>query len=92
VPDYLDAVPTDPFDGEPLRYRQFAGGYKVYSIGRDLVDDGGATPAEERPPDWVFRVGVEPDPPQRQDNQAVTRPMTGVRRRGVKSMRPDGRR
>ena len=92
VPEYLDAVPTDPFDGEPLRYRQFAGGYKVYSVGRDLVDDGGATPAEQRPPDWVFRVGVEPEPPPRQDNPALTLPMTGGRRLGVKRTRRDGRR
>ena len=43
VPVYLSSVPLDHFDGRPLRYvrdRRI-----VYSIGRDLVDAGGANPA-----------------------------------------------
>jgi len=42
VPAYLDAVPKDPFDGQELRYKRLEKGYVVYSIGRDLSDDGGA--------------------------------------------------
>ena len=56
VPDYLDAVPMDPFDGEPLRYRRLETGYMVYSVGRNLVDDGGAEKERGYPPDWVFKV------------------------------------
>lgn len=41
VPDFLPAVPTDPFDGKPLRYKKLAHGYVVYSIGHDFTDDGG---------------------------------------------------
>lgn len=41
VPASLDAVPADPFDGQPLRYRQAGPGYVLYSIGPDLKDDGG---------------------------------------------------
>lgn len=41
VPAYLEAVPLDPFDGEPLRYKKLAPGYVVYSVGDDLSDDGG---------------------------------------------------
>jgi hypothetical protein len=41
VPKYLNAVPQDPFDGKPLRYKKLAKGYVVYSIGEDKVDDGG---------------------------------------------------
>jgi hypothetical protein len=41
VPTYLDAVPKDPFDGQPLRYRKCEVGYFVYSVGADLTDDGG---------------------------------------------------
>lgn len=41
VPDYLDSVPVDPFDGRQLRYRMLESGYVVYSIGMDLTDDGG---------------------------------------------------
>ncbi len=41
VPIYLDAVPVDPFDGQPLRYRLLEKGYVVYSIDMDEIDDGG---------------------------------------------------
>lgn len=41
VPTYLDAVPIDPFDGQPVRYRQTDNGFVVYSIGSNLKDDGG---------------------------------------------------
>jgi len=41
VPAYLDTVPKDPFDGQELRYKRLEKGYVVYSIGRDLSDDGG---------------------------------------------------
>ena len=41
VPEYLDAVPEDPFDGQPLRYRRREKGYVIYSIGKDGVDGGG---------------------------------------------------
>jgi hypothetical protein len=43
VPGYLVAVPEDPMDGKPLRYRPRspAPGYVVYGIGEDGVDDGG---------------------------------------------------
>jgi hypothetical protein len=45
VPRFLREVPTDPFDGKPLRYRRLASGYVVYSVGADGHDDGG----RERP-------------------------------------------
>ena len=41
VPTFLEEVPTDPFDGIPLRYKQLIKGYLLYSIGEDGVDDGG---------------------------------------------------
>jgi hypothetical protein len=40
-PKYLAAVPPDPFDGEPLRYRQLPDGVVVYSVSHDRTDDGG---------------------------------------------------
>jgi len=45
VPALLPAVPLDPFDGQPLRFKKLARGYVVYSIGPDQQDDGG----KERP-------------------------------------------
>lgn len=41
IPKFLDAIPADPFDGQPLRYKKLAKGYVVYSIGEDGRDDGG---------------------------------------------------
>ncbi|MFO1477695.1 MAG: hypothetical protein U1F98_13720 [Verrucomicrobiota bacterium] len=42
VPKYLDRVPLDVLDGQPLRYRETGqGGYLLYSIGWNGVDDGG---------------------------------------------------
>lgn len=43
APEYLEAIPADPFDGAPLRYRLLeTGGYAVYSVADNLRDDGGA--------------------------------------------------
>ena len=42
VPAYMEAVPTDPFDGRSLRYRRLETGFVVYSVGEDLGDNGGA--------------------------------------------------
>lgn len=50
VPQFLPAVPIDPFNGKPLRFRHLAKGYVIYSIGTDGRDDGG----KEKPADWKF--------------------------------------
>ncbi len=41
VPKLLDAVPSDPFDGQSMRYKKLEKGYVVYSVGEDGKDDGG---------------------------------------------------
>jgi len=62
VPDYLAAVPPDPFDGAPLRYKRLEHGFLVYSVGEDGKDDGGKQepPKETRESgetwDLVFRI------------------------------------
>ena len=56
VPEFLDAVPVDDFDGQPLRYspdRKI-----VYSVGQNLKDDGGndSRPGpSNRPLDLVYK-------------------------------------
>jgi len=46
VPTFLPAVPLDRFDGQPLRYaRSSDGRFKLWSVGSDLDDDGGAEPS-----------------------------------------------
>jgi hypothetical protein len=37
----LPALPTDPYDGQPLRWRLLADGAIAYSVSRNRVDDGG---------------------------------------------------
>jgi hypothetical protein len=61
VPAYLEAVPVDPFDDQPIRHAHIDEGIKVWSIGEDLKDDGGDVKRlergkNERPTDfgWIF--------------------------------------
>jgi len=66
VPDFIAAVPPDPFDGKALRYKlSDSGGYTIYTIGEDGVDNGGLTREQARkmtdeyPPeefDYAFTV------------------------------------
>jgi hypothetical protein len=46
VPDYVDAVPLDPYDGEPFRYAPDK--QLVYSVGQDVKDDGGSDDIPEK--------------------------------------------
>jgi hypothetical protein len=41
VPKFLPTVPLDPFDGKPLRVVITNQEFKVYTISRDLIDQGG---------------------------------------------------
>jgi hypothetical protein len=62
VPAYVPAVPADPFDGAPLRYKRTDRGFVVYSVGEDRRDDGGKPepPREMKKSgetwDFVFRI------------------------------------
>jgi len=40
VPKYLTGIPIDPYNGMPMLYS--AEKQKVWSVGQDLVDDGGS--------------------------------------------------
>jgi hypothetical protein len=41
VPTYLKEVPTDPYDGKPVRYRRTSDGVVVYCLGPDRTDNEG---------------------------------------------------
>ncbi len=60
VPGLLKAVPLDPNDGKPLRYKKLSDGVVVYSVGRDKVDDGGIIhgmkPNASGRRDWGLRL------------------------------------
>ena len=65
TPRYLDALPPDRYTGDPLRYRllpvngERAAGYSVYSVGRDLEDDGGTNVEFDNDADITFIVRQE---------------------------------
>ncbi len=44
VPQYIDKIPIDDFDGKPLRYSKQK--KIIYSVGSDLEDSGGPEPEE----------------------------------------------
>ena len=58
IPGRLDAMPTDPFDGKPLRMKKLPdGSLVIYSIGVDGVDNGGDVEPKDdnhRPADVGF--------------------------------------
>ncbi len=56
VPKCIEAVPLDPFDGKPLRFKKLEKGYVVYSIGQDGADQGGADRGDEGTDDENFDV------------------------------------
>ncbi len=59
VPEFLDAVPPDPFNGESLLYRKEAAGFVIYSVGSNGKDDGGKIEFDGKMmdfPDLGFRV------------------------------------
>lgn len=70
VPDYLGAVPRDPFVGAPFRYSAERG--LVWAVGKNLTDEGGSTqvPGKDKPYDagrdrWRaedFVFGLRPPP------------------------------
>ena len=57
VPQYLDKVPRDHFDGKPLRYSKSEA--KVWCVGKDLIDEGGIETDEtefSRMPDPMMQL------------------------------------
>ena len=63
TPQFLDRLPPDPVNGEPLKYRRDAPDrFILYSIGLDLKDDGGRVDVDDLgrirnrdQGDWVWR-------------------------------------
>ncbi len=77
VPDYLPAVPLDPMDpaGGPIRYRPHADPPLLYSVGPDLIDQGGVpleTVDGERRGDMLLYLSGEPS--QEIDPALLVRP------------------
>lgn len=56
VPEYLGAPPVDPFDLQPLRYKQDDKGYLIYSVSVNGRDEAGKTGEFADQGDLPFRV------------------------------------
>jgi len=55
VPEYLDELPIDPYDGKPMKYRNTGDGPPiVYSVLKNQIDDGG------KEYNYETRVGRDP--------------------------------
>ncbi len=59
VPTYLTAVPLDPFDGQPVRYKKLPVGYVVYCLSLDFTDDGGHAGNRGEQPGFDTTLSVE---------------------------------
>ena len=46
-PTSFRLCPLDPFDGKPMKMKRTEHGLIVYSIGPDMVDNGGAPPGSD---------------------------------------------
>lgn len=59
VPEFIEELPAEIVNGEPYRYRQTKeGGFLLYSVGVDLVDDGGVIDPKvkaSKQSDWVWQ-------------------------------------
>jgi hypothetical protein len=58
VPEFIDRVPTDPFDGKPLKMAKTPDGVVVYSVGFNGVDDGGML-GRGLPRDSMLDIGYQ---------------------------------
>lgn len=55
VPQYLSAIPRDPVDNLPLRYKAHDDSFTLYSIGLNATDDSGAPHDPTRQSSWSLR-------------------------------------
>jgi hypothetical protein len=59
VPNFIDAIPVDPYTGGPLHYVHDEKGYTVYGNGSNRIDDGGkiiSPVADKMPLDRGFKI------------------------------------
>jgi len=60
VPRYINKIPNDVIDGQPLRYRlESDGNYVIYSVGWNKTDDGGVRGRRPLGPNGPFVPDLE---------------------------------
>jgi hypothetical protein len=58
-PEYLAAIPVDPYNGETLHYRRWAEGVVIYSVGPDKTDNGGNIQRQKSPNEPGTDIGFQ---------------------------------
>jgi hypothetical protein len=69
VPEYLPSVPLDNFDGKPIRYSPAK--KVLYTVGKDLKDEGGMTRDEAR--EWWQKNKPDSEVPLEEDEEVPVR-------------------
>ncbi|QIF05064.1 hypothetical protein [Roseimicrobium sp. ORNL1] len=68
VPEFVKEIPVDPMFGGPMRYlKKESGGFLIYSIGPNGIDDGGQGSGGTRDLDWVWASGPGLTPAENND-------------------------
>lgn len=62
APEFLPQVPFDPFDGQPLKYSVNRGIVRIYSVGKDTIDNGGQDDGNHDP-DFLMEADLNGPPP-----------------------------
>jgi len=56
APKFIDRLPHDIINGQPLHYRRTDGGkFLLYSVGWNETDDGGTTSDKMDQDDWIWK-------------------------------------
>jgi tetratricopeptide (TPR) repeat protein len=63
TPQFIESIPHDVIDGQPLRYHRMADGYILYGVGWNKIDEGGLIilandkqkSSDVKKGDWVWR-------------------------------------
>jgi hypothetical protein len=55
----IQEIPTDPYNGEPVRYRRLKDGVVIYSVGPDGKDDGGLINRKGDPTKSGYDLGFQ---------------------------------
>ena len=63
TPQFIESIPNDVIDGQPLRYHRLADGYILYGVGWNKIDEGGQIilandkqkSSDVKKGDWVWR-------------------------------------
>jgi ABC-type transport system involved in multi-copper enzyme maturation permease subunit len=73
VPQYLAAIPPDPYNGKPLRYRRIKDGVVIYSVGPNMTDDGGDIRSKTLMAPRPLDIGVQLWDPEKRRQPALDR-------------------